>query len=82
MMDRSELTRLAVRQARRGSRLAATTVERLLFRGDALAVARHNAWSAVCEDRRRAMDRTLAREALDPVAEPLSSATGGPFGGE
>lgn len=41
-------------------RTMVTTVERMLFRGDALAVARANAWSAVQEDKARARERAEA----------------------
>jgi hypothetical protein len=39
-----------------------TTMERVLFRGDSLAVARANAWSAVQEDKVRARERAEASE--------------------
>lgn len=42
-----------------------TTVERLVFRGDAMSVARANAWSAVQHDRERARQRAEAQAALD-----------------
>jgi hypothetical protein len=42
-----------------------STVERLMFRGDAMVVARANAWSAVQRDRERARQRAEAQAALD-----------------
>lgn len=42
-----------------------STVERLVFRGDAMLVARDNAWSAVQVDRQRARERAEAWAALD-----------------
>jgi enoyl-CoA hydratase/carnithine racemase len=46
-------------------RAALSTVERLMFRGDAMGVARANAWSAVQHDRERARERAEAWAALD-----------------
>jgi hypothetical protein len=46
-------------------RTALSTVERLIFRGDAMVVARANAWSAVQRDRERARQRAEAWAALD-----------------
>jgi hypothetical protein len=46
-------------------RTALSTVERLIFRGDAMIVARANAWSAVQRDRERARQRAEAWAALD-----------------
>jgi len=46
-------------------RTALSTVERLIFRGDAMVVARANAWSAVQHDRERARERAEALAALD-----------------
>jgi hypothetical protein len=46
-------------------RTALSTVERLIFRGDAMVVARANAWSAVQHDRERARQRAEAWAALD-----------------
>jgi hypothetical protein len=39
-----------------------STVERVIFRGDSLEVARANAWSAVQEDKVRARERAEATE--------------------
>ena len=41
-------------------RTVLTTMERVLFRGNGLAVARANAWSAVQEDKLRARERAEA----------------------
>ena len=46
-------------------RAALSTVEKLMFRGDAMVVARANAWSAVLHDRERARQRAEAWAALD-----------------
>jgi hypothetical protein len=46
-------------------RTVLSTVERLVFRGDAMVVARANAWSAVQRDRERARQRAEAQAALD-----------------
>ena len=46
-------------------RTVLSTVERLVFRGDAMVVARANAWSAVQHDRERARQRAEAWAALD-----------------
>ena len=46
-------------------RTVLSTVERLVFRGDAMVVARANAWSAVQRDRERARQRAEAWAALD-----------------
>lgn len=46
-------------------RTVLSTVERLVFRGDAMSVARANAWSAVQRDRERARQRAEALAALD-----------------
>ncbi|HTJ68459.1 MAG TPA: hypothetical protein VL551_13075 [Actinospica sp.] len=46
-------------------RAALSTVERLMFRGDAMDVARANAWAAVQHDRERARQRAEAWAALD-----------------
>jgi hypothetical protein len=50
-------------------RTVLSTVERLVFRGDAMSVARANAWSAVQHDRERARQRAEALAALDGGAE-------------
>ncbi|HET9173351.1 MAG TPA: hypothetical protein VFN97_28230 [Actinospica sp.] len=57
-------------------RTALSTVERLIFRGDAMVVARANAWSAVQHDRERARQRAEAWAALAPVSpgEPSDKA--------
>ena len=47
-------------QRRSAVRTMLTTVERVIFRGDGLAVARANAWAAVQEDRERARARARA----------------------
>jgi hypothetical protein len=47
-------------QRRTAVRTMLTTVERMIFRGDGLAVARANAWAAVQEDRERARARARA----------------------
>jgi hypothetical protein len=47
-------------------RTVLSTVERLVFRGDAMVVARANAWSAVQRDRERARERAEAWATLDP----------------
>lgn len=49
-------------------------VESLLLAGGQ-RTARHNAWSAVLEDRRRAQDRAEAESVLDGVSAPSSRAT-------
>lgn len=41
-------------------RTVLSTVERLVFRGDAMDVARANAWAAVQRDRERARERAEA----------------------
>jgi len=41
-------------------RTVLSTMEKVIFRGDALAVARANAWSAVQEDKVRARERAEA----------------------
>lgn len=46
-------------------RTVLSTVERLMFRGDAMVVARANAWSAVQRDRELARQRAEAWAALD-----------------
>ncbi|HEV2634835.1 MAG TPA: hypothetical protein VGX23_06780 [Actinocrinis sp.] len=46
-----------------------STMERVLFRGDALAVARANAWSAVQEDKARARERAEAGAAFAGPAQ-------------
>jgi hypothetical protein len=46
-------------------RTVLSTVERLVFRGDVMDVARANAWSAVLRDRERARQRAEAWAALD-----------------
>jgi hypothetical protein len=46
-------------------RTVLSTVERLMFRGDAMVVARANAWSAVQRDRERARERAEALAAMD-----------------
>lgn len=55
--------RIAGRRA--AVRTVLSTVERLMFRGDAMVVARANAWSAVQRDRERARERAEAWAALD-----------------
>jgi len=50
-------------------RTVLSTVERLMFRGDAMSVARANAWSAVQHDRERARERAEALAALGDGAE-------------
>jgi hypothetical protein len=52
-------------------RTVLSTMERMLFRGDALAVARANAWSAVQEDKARARERA---EASAVFADPAQDA--------
>lgn len=49
-------------------RTVLSTVERLVFRGDAMVVARANAWSEVQRDRERARQRAEAWAALDVPA--------------
>jgi hypothetical protein len=57
---------LAPMSGRRAAvRSVLSTVERLMFRGDALVVARANAWSAVQRDRELARQRAEAWAALD-----------------
>jgi hypothetical protein len=46
-------------------RTVLSTVERLVFRGDAMVVARANAWAAVQHDREQARQRAEAWAALD-----------------
>jgi len=46
-----------------------STGERLVFRGDAMVVARANAWSAVQHDRERARQRAEAWAALPPATQ-------------
>jgi hypothetical protein len=46
-------------------RTVLSTMERLMFRGDAMVVARANAWAAVQRDRERARQRAEAQAALD-----------------
>lgn len=46
------------------ARRVLTTMERLMFRGDAVNVARANAWAAVLSDRERARQRAEAEAAL------------------
>ncbi len=62
-------TRVSVTAPTSGRRAAVrtvlSTVERLVFRGDAMVVARANAWSAVQRDRERARQRAEAWAALD-----------------
>lgn len=50
---------------RAAARRVLSTVERLVFRGDAVDVARANAWAAVLSDRERARQRAEAEAALD-----------------
>ena len=50
---------------RAAMRTVLSTVERLVFRGDAMVVARANAWAAVQRDRERARERAEAWAALD-----------------
>lgn len=52
-------------------RTVLNTVERLVFRGDAMDVARANAWSAVQRDRERARQRAEAQAALTWPAPEL-----------
>ena len=57
---------LAPMSGRRAAvRTVLSTVERLVFRGDAMVVARANAWSAVQHDREIARQRAEAWAALD-----------------
>ena len=57
---------LAAASGRRvAMRTVLSTVERLVFRGDAMVVARANAWSAVQRDRELARERAEAWAALD-----------------
>lgn len=49
---------------RAAARRVLTTMERLMFRGDAMNVARANAWAAVLSDRERARQRAEAEAAL------------------
>ena len=68
-------TRVTVQPTTSGRRAAVrtalSTVERLIFRGDAMVVARANAWSAVQRDQERARQRAEAWAALGPAgAEP------------
>jgi len=49
---------------RAAARRVLTTMERLMFRGDAVNVARANAWAAVLSDRERARQRAEAQAAL------------------
>jgi len=49
---------------RAAARRVLTTMERLMFRGDAMHVARANAWAAVLSDRERARQRAEAEAAL------------------
>lgn len=57
---------LAATTGRRAAvRTVLSTVERLMFRGDAMVVARANAWSAVQRDRELARQRAEAWAALD-----------------
>jgi len=51
-------------------RTVLSTVERLVFRGDAMVVARANAWSAVQHDQERARQRAEAWDALATPARP------------
>jgi len=55
-----------------------STVERVIFRGDALAVARANAWSAVQEDKVRARERAEATAVFGTPAATAGLAKGGP----
>ena len=59
----SAATRPSGRRA--AARRVLTTVERLVFRGDAMDVARANAWASVLSDRERARQRAEAEAALD-----------------
>jgi hypothetical protein len=47
-------------QRRSAVRTMLSTMERVIFRGNGLAVARANAWAAVQEDRERARARARA----------------------
>jgi hypothetical protein len=66
-------TRVSVAPSTSGRRAAVrtvlSTVERLVFRGDAMVVARANAWAEVQRDRERARQRAEAWAALEPAAE-------------
>jgi hypothetical protein len=53
-------------QKRSAVRTMLSTVERVIFRGDSLSVARANAWAAVQEDRERAKARAAASADLRP----------------
>jgi hypothetical protein len=53
----------------RAVRSVLTTVERVVFRGEGVEVARANAWAAVQEDRERARARAEAAEASAAESE-------------
>ena len=53
---------------RAAARRVLTTMDRLMFRGDAVNTARANAWAAVLSDRERARQRAEAEAALDEQA--------------
>jgi hypothetical protein len=57
-------------------RTVLSTVERLMFRGDAMSVARANAWSAVQRDRERARQRAEAQAALVTLVTPAAPDAG------
>ena len=63
--------RWAELERRKAVRSVLTRVERVIFRGDGLAVARANAWAAVQEDRERARLRAAATAEL-PVGGPAA----------
>jgi hypothetical protein len=66
MTTMTTTSRLPSTSGRRAAvRTVLSTVERLVFRGDAMVVARANAWAAVQHDRERARQRAEAWAALD-----------------
>jgi hypothetical protein len=64
-MTTTHMTPRGTSGRRAAVRTVLSTVERLVFRGDAMGVARANAWSAVQRDRERARQRAEALAALD-----------------
>lgn len=68
-VDRAAASRAAVRRG--AVRTVLNTVEKVIFRGDGLTVARANAWAAVQEDRARARARAEASSALDLAGPAL-----------
>ena len=74
LLDQPTARQLPEPGRRAAVRSVLSTMEKVIFRGDALAVARANAWSAVQEDKVRARERA---EATAVFGRPTSAGTNG-----